>query len=71
MFKWLRRDKPEDLEITFEGFMEIGATGPQRLQFVVASDGRKVTMKLTAEEARWLANALTYWADSSETIQIQ
>lgn len=71
MLKWLRRVKPEDIEMTFGGFMEIGATGPQTLQFVVAADGRKVTMKLTAEEARWLAHALTHWADDSETIQIQ
>ncbi len=71
MLKWLRRDKPEDVEMTFEGFMEIGATGPQTLQFVVAAHGRRVTMKLTAEEARWLAYALTHWADSSETIKVQ
>ena len=71
MLKWRRSDKPHDLEVTFEGFVEIGATGPQRLQFVLDAEGRKVTMKLTAEEARWLAHALTHWADDSETIGLQ
>lgn len=48
--------------------LEIGATGPSKLQFVIDAEGRKVTVTLSAEEARWLAHALTHWADSSETI---
>jgi len=68
MFKRRRPDKPQDLELSFGEFAEIGATGPQRLQFVFAAEGRSVTVKLSAEEARWLAHALTHWAESSETI---
>jgi hypothetical protein len=60
----------KNLEANLDG-IEIGATGPQTLQFVLNASGRKVTVKLTAEEARWLAYALNHWADSSETIQLQ
>jgi len=48
--------------------MEIGATAPNRLQFVVDAEGRRVTLRLRADEARWLASALVHWADRSETI---
>ena len=50
--------------------LEIGATGPGELQFVLISARRRATVKLTAEQARWLAGALNHWADSSETIPI-
>ena len=59
--------KRKDLTATLDG-LEIGATGPNRLQFVVTAEGRRVAIKLTADEARWLAYALTRWAESSETI---
>lgn len=71
MFKRRRPEKPQNLELSFGEFAEIGATGPQRLQFVFAAEGHCVTVKLSAEEARWLAHALTYWAESSETIGLQ
>jgi len=57
----------KNLEASLDG-LEIGATGPNKLQFVLDAQGWKVTVKLTAEEARWLAYALTHWADSSGTI---
>jgi hypothetical protein len=60
----------QDIEASLDG-LEIGATGPQILQFVLSAQGRKVIVKLTAEEARLLAHALTHWADSSETIGLQ
>jgi hypothetical protein len=47
--------------------LEIGATGPSRLQFVLRAGRKNVTLKLSAAEARWLASALEHWADSSET----
>jgi hypothetical protein len=56
-----------NLEASLDG-LEIGATGPNRLQFVVRAGRRNVTVKLTASEARWFASALEHWADSSETI---
>lgn len=59
----------KNLEASLDG-LEIGATGPSKLQFVLEAQGRKVTVKLTAEAARWLAYALTHWADSSETIPL-
>nr|WP_319233189.1 hypothetical protein [Sphingomonas sp.] len=62
--------KRRNLEASLDG-LEIGATGPQRLQFVLDAEGRRVTVKLSAEEARWLAHALTHWADDSETIGLQ
>lgn len=71
MFKRRRPDKPQDLELSFGEFLEIGAIGPQRLQFVFAVEECNVTVKLSAEEARWLAYALTHWADSSETVGLQ
>jgi hypothetical protein len=57
----------KNLDASLDG-LEIGATGPSSLQFVLEAEGRKVTVKLTAEEARWLSRALTHWADSSDTI---
>jgi len=59
--------KRKDLFASLEG-LEIGATGPGRLQFVMDAEGRRVTVRLRAAEARWLASALVHWADSSETI---
>jgi len=59
--------KRKNLEASLDG-LEIGATGPRRLQFVVRTDGRNVTVKLSADEARWLASALEYWAAESEAI---
>jgi hypothetical protein len=61
--------KRKNLEASLDG-LEIGATGPNRLQFVVRADGRNVTVRLSAEEARWLASALEYWADDSESISV-
>ena len=51
--------------------VEIGATGPGELQFVLISPRRRATVKLSVEQARWLAGALNHWADSSETIALQ
>jgi len=48
--------------------LEIGAIGPSELQFVLVSRRRRVTVKLSAVQARWLAGALNHWADESETI---
>lgn len=50
--------------------LEIGATGPGELQFVLISPRRRATVKLSVEQARWLAGALKQWADSSETISL-
>ena len=58
---------PKQLEASLDEF-EIGATGPGTLRFVLQAQGRAVTLKLTAEEARWLAYALTHWAEESEGI---
>lgn len=55
------------LEASLEG-LEIGATGPGRLQLVVRAGRNDVAVKLNAAEARWLASALEQWADESETI---
>ena len=57
----------KNLEASLEG-LEIGATGPSRLQFVVRAGRKNVAVKLSAAEARWLASALEHWAESSETI---
>ena len=57
----------KQLEASLEG-LEIGATGPNRLQFIVRAGRNDVAVKLSAAEARWLASALEHWADSSETI---
>jgi hypothetical protein len=57
----------KSLEASLDG-LEIGATGPNRLQFVVRARRANVTVKLSAAEARWLAQALEHWAASSETI---
>jgi hypothetical protein len=51
--------------------LQIGATGPSELQFVLISRRRRATVKLSAEQARWLAGALNHWADDSETIALQ
>ncbi len=50
--------------------LEIGATGPGELQFVLISPRRRATVKLSIAQARWLADALNHWADSSETIPL-
>jgi hypothetical protein len=50
--------------------IEIGATSPGQLQFVLISARRRATVKLSAEQARWLAGALNHWADSSEAIPL-
>jgi hypothetical protein len=57
----------QSVEASLDG-LEIGATGPNRVQFVVRAGRRNVTVKLSAAEARWLASALEHWAESSETI---
>lgn len=57
----------KNLEASLEG-LEIGATGPGRLQLVVRAGRNKVAVKFNAAEARWLASALEQWADRSETI---
>lgn len=59
--------KRKELVATLDG-LEIGATGPNRLQFVLDAGSRRVAVRLSAAEARWLASALHHWADSSETI---
>jgi hypothetical protein len=51
--------------------LEIGAIGPSELQFVLISSHRRATVKLSAEQARWLAGALVHWADDSEAIPLQ
>lgn len=61
--------RKKDLIADLDG-LEIGATGPGRLQFVVNAEGRMVSVELTTDEARWLAGALNHWADSSETIPL-
>jgi hypothetical protein len=50
--------------------IEIGSTGPGELQFVLISRRRRATVKLSAEQARLLAGALSYWADDSKTIPV-
>jgi len=57
----------KNLEASLDGF-EIGATGPNRLQFVLRAGRNDVTVKLSAAEARWLASALEHWAESSEAV---
>jgi hypothetical protein len=51
--------------------LEIGAIGPSELQFVLVSPRRRATVKLSAEQARWLAGALNHWAGESETIALR
>ena len=58
----------KNLEASLDG-LEIGATGPNSLQFVVRAGRNNVAVKLSASEARWLASALEHWADSSERIR--
>jgi len=53
------------LKATLDGF-EIGATGNGRLQFVIYAEGRRVTLGMTAEEARFIAYGLGHWADVSD-----
>jgi hypothetical protein len=45
---------------------EIGSTGPRELQFVMLSKRRRATVRMSAEQARWMAMALNHWADRSE-----
>jgi hypothetical protein len=59
--------KRKDLLASLDG-LEIGATGPSQLQFVIDAEGRRVAVRLRADEARWLASALLHWADSSDSI---
>jgi hypothetical protein len=54
-----------ELTATTDG-LEIGSTGPGELQFTVDAQGQRVAVKMTAEDARWLAMALNHWADVSE-----
>ena len=51
--------------------LEIGAIGPNELHFFLLSHRRRATVKLSAQQARWLAGALNHWADESETIPLQ
>lgn len=57
----------ESLTATLHG-LEIGATGPSVLQFVVETEAGSVTVRLTADEAPWLAHALQHWATVSDSI---
>lgn len=50
--------------------LEIGAISPSELQFILISPRRRATVKLSVEQARWLAGALNHWADSAETIPL-
>jgi hypothetical protein len=50
--------------------LEIGATNPEALQFVLISSSRRVKVTLSAQQARWLAGALVHWADVSENIPV-
>ena len=59
--------RSKHIEASLSG-IEIGATGPNRLQFVLRSGRSEITVNLGAEEARWLAHALEHWAQSSELI---
>lgn len=58
----------KNLDASLDG-VEIGATGPSCLQCVFRAGRRNVTLKLSADEARFLASALEHWAASSETIE--
>jgi len=54
---------------TLEGSLngiEIGATAPNNLQIVLQAGHTRVKIKMTAEEAKWLASALNHWAGVSE-----
>lgn len=55
------------LEASLDG-LEIGATAPQKLQIVLQADQHRVRLKLTADEAQWLASSLNHWADVSRQI---
>ena len=59
---------PKNLEASLDG-LEIGAISPENLQVVFQADGHCITLKLTADEARWLASALNHWADQSRLIK--
>jgi hypothetical protein len=48
--------------------LEIGATAPGHLQCVWIAPHRRVTLRLSADQARWLATALNHWADSADKI---
>jgi hypothetical protein len=48
--------------------IEIGATAPNKLQIIVQAGHTSVRLKMTADEARWLASALHHWAMVSETM---
>ncbi|NPD70368.1 hypothetical protein HN018_19375 [Lichenicola cladoniae] len=53
------------LEADING-LEIGSTTSGMLRVNVFPPGVSVALSLSAEEARWLAGALRYWADVSE-----
>jgi hypothetical protein len=55
------------LETSLDG-LEIGAIGPNELKIVLKAEVHRITLKLTGNEARWLAEALTHWAESSARI---
>ncbi len=59
--------KAKILEGSISG-IEIGATALNRLQIVVQAGHTGVRLKMTAEEAKWLASALHHWAKVSETM---
>ena len=56
------------LEASLNG-LEIGATAPQNLQVVLQAGQNTVTLKMTADEAEFLASALNHWADRSRQIK--
>jgi hypothetical protein len=57
----------KELHASLDG-IEIGTSGPNRVQMVMRAARKNVTLKLTAAEPRWLASALEQWAADSETI---
>lgn len=57
----------QELEVTLNG-VEIGATGPAMLQAVFLNDSHRVILKLTADEANFLASVLRHWADQSKLL---
>ncbi len=70
MFRFRKQPKLKEIETSLDG-LEIGSTGPKRLQFVLDTEGYRVIVKLTSEEARWLAYALNHWADDCDKIGLQ
>lgn len=58
----------KELTASLDG-LEIGATGPNRLQLVILAEGQRVVLPLREDEAKWLAYALGHWAEQSKTIR--